>query len=303
MKTEKIKKIFKGIISLVILILIINLIGIKDILNATEKIRIEYFILVAITLIISMIITAFAVMPFLKIKINKLFKFKAISWATGMFLPGKLGEFSFVLLLKKTGISTKKALAVFFIDRFVSFSIIGFFALIALIKYFEFKFDFSYLIIFFVVLFVLFALKNKIKKIKLVGKVTELIKESREYLKNEKKSVLINCFFSLINFIVMFWVTQTIFFALGQKVELIDVGLISSLALLISLIPITINGIGLREGILIYLYSLVGIKPEYSALVAFIFLVSSYVIAGIFLALFYDEFSFILKRKKEIKNA
>ena len=300
--SKKLKKTVKGIISLVILAIIIHLIGVKEILNAAEKIRIEYFILVAITLIISMAITAFAVMPFLKIKINKMFKFKAISWSTGMFLPGKIGEMSFILLLKKADISTKKAIAIFFIDRFVSFSIIGFFSLIALIKYFELPLNINYLIIFSIVFFILLILKNKIKKIKLVNKIYRLFMESKEYVKNEKKAILINYFFSLINFILMFWITQIVFFALGQKVELIDIVLISSLALFISLIPITINGLGLREGILIYLYCLVGIQPEYSALVAFIFLVSSYVVAGVFLVVFFDEFSFLLKKKSEKAN-
>ncbi len=297
-KNNKLKTVLKTATSIIILFFIIQFIGLKEISDALTKIKIEYFVLVGFFFVVSTVITTLAVKPFLKTTTYQTFRFKAISWSTGMFLPGKIGEMSFALLLKKADVSTKKALAIFFIDRFVSFSIIGFFSLIALIKYFEVKPDISYLITFFIVVFILLGLKNKIKKIKLVNKIYKLFIESKEYLKTEKKAILTNYFFSLINFILMFWITQILFSALGQKVELIDIALISSLALLIGLIPITINGLGLREGILIYLYSLVGVGPEYSALIAFIFLVSSYIIAGVFLALFYDEFSFILKRKK-----
>ncbi len=294
---EKVKLILKALISLVILVIVVNFVGIEK-LNIITEIQAEYFVFVAGFFVFSVFLVTLAIKDLLKKnEITEIFKFKAISWSTGLFLPGKIGEISFVLLLKKTGVSTKKALAIFFLDRFVSFSIIGILAVIGFFTYFEVNFDIKYFVTFVIVLISLFLIKNKIKKIKLVKKTSKLLNETKEYLKKEKNPIAINYFFSGINFIIMFWATQLVFLSLGQKITLIDIALISSLALIIGLIPITINGLGVREGALVYLYSLVGIEPQYSILVALIFLVASYLVATIFLALFYNEFSFILKRK------
>ncbi len=298
MKSEKLLNLTKLLISVLVIFFIINFIGTEKISEALLKIRLEYFILIAVFFVVSMILTTLAIMPLIKTKKTwKIFKFKTISWSTGMFLPSKIGEASFPLLLKKTGIPTKKAITIFFIDRFASFSIIGLFSLFGFLKYFEITIDLSYLLIFLAVFLILLIIKNKIKSIKRIQKIFSLIKETEEYLKKEKKAVLINYLFSFINFILLFWVTQIIFYSIGQKINLIDIALISSFSLFIGLIPITINGLGIREGTSVYLYSLIGVKPEYSILVALIFFISTYLLGAVFLGLFYNEFSFILKRK------
>jgi len=214
-----------------------------------------------------------------------------------MFLPSKIGEMSFPLLLKSINVPTKKAFAIFFVDRFVSFSIVFVLGILGVFKYFKISLDISYFISFGLAFLGLLLLKNIIKNMKRTKKVISLFTETREYLKSEKKAIFLNYSFSCINFILLFFVTQFIFFLIGEKVSIIDVAFISSLGLLLGLLPITINGIGVREGTLVYLYGLVGVAPEYSILMALVFLVSSYSLGAVFLALFYNEFSFILKKK------
>lgn len=303
MLTEKIKLSIRVIISFLVIVSLIYFVGIEKLFESITKIKIEYFVLVLTLFIFSMFLITMAVLSITKTRrFYELFKFKTISWSTGMFLPGKIGEMSFPFLLKKLNIPTKKAFAIFLIDRFVSFSIIGFFSVLAIVKYSKINIDWNYLIIFIIIFAVMLAIKNKIKKFDTVKKIFLFLNEIESYLKTEKKAIFVNYFFSFINFVLMFWITQIIFSSIGVKVSLIDVALISSLALFIGLIPITINGLGIREGTLVYLYSLVGIEPEYSILVAFVFLISSYFMATLFLALYWSEFSFILKRKSGKTN-
>ena len=299
MKTKKIKNLVKILISILIIISIIIFIGTEKILEVISKIKIEYFLKLILFYIISTVFTTFAIKYLIKKKLYKSFKLKAVSWAAGLFFPSKIGEGSFVILLKKNGFSTKKSFAIFLVDRFVSFSIIGLLAILAIFKYIEIKIDFGHIIILIAILIVFLTNKNKIKKVSFLKKIFFTINEAKEYLKSEKRAVAINYFFSLINFILMFWVIQIIFFSIGQKISFIDIALISSLGSIIGLIPITINGLGVREGTMVYLYSLVGIEPEYSILVSFVYIISAYLLGAIFLSVYWSEFSFILKRKSE----
>jgi hypothetical protein len=303
MISGKLEVVVRALISTFIIVMIINLVGLEEIQQSITKIKIEYFIITLLVLMVSTLITTVAVLPLIKTKAKlKVLKFKAISWSIGMLLPSKIGEISFALLLRKINVPPKKAVAIFFVDRFVSFSIIAVFALLSAIKYLKIWADSSYISVMVIIampFLVLFLFQNRIKEIKLVKKKLAFWRKTKKYLKTEKNAIIANYFFSLVNFLLIFWVTQIIFLLIGQKVSLIDITLISSLALFISLIPVTISGVGLREGILIYLYSLIGIEPVYSVSIAFLFLVSSYFLAGTFLIAFLDEFSFVWKKTKD----
>ncbi len=292
--------VLKTAVSILIIVLIVYFVGLEEIKDGITKTKIEYLLLVSGFFLLSMFITTLAILPLIKTKNTyKIFKFRTISWSAGLFLPSKIGEIVFPLMLKKEGIETKQAIAIFFIDRFVSFSIMGIIAFLGLIKFFEIKFNFTYLIIFFIAFLILLISKNKIK---IIQKTQPLIKQTEDYLKREKRAILINYVFSLLNFILMFLVIKTLFLSLNQEVSLIDIALISCITLIIGVIPFTINGLGLRQGAMIFLYSLVGVKPEYTILVAFVFFVCSYGLGAIFLALYWSEFSFILKRKSDKEN-
>ncbi len=299
-KNKKAERIAKWIISILIILLIIYFVGAEKTIKTLAKVKPEHLLLAVGFFFVSMGLTTLAVLPFLKTKNSySVFKIKSISWATGMFFPGRIGEALFPVLLRKLNIPIKKGIAIFFIDRFVSFSIIFLFSLAGAIKYFKINFNIIHVAIFLGSLIIVFAAKNYIKKLEIAKKISSMSSEAENYLKTEKRSILINYFFSLINFLLMFLVMQTIFMMVGQKISFVDVALISSIGLFAGLIPITINGLGLREGILVYLYHLIGIKAEYSVLVSFIFLISAYINTAFFILLYSTEFSFFLKKAEK----
>jgi len=208
MQKDKIKNVIKLAVSILIIFFIISFIGTEKILNAASEVKTEYFVIAIFFFVISTILTTFAILDLVKNKLYKTFKFKAISWSAGLFLPSKIGESSFVFLLKKEGLSGKKALAIFLVDRLVSFSIISVLSIIAILKYTETNIDLSHITIFIFILILLLIKKNKIKEFKPLDKIFFITQEAEEYLKKEKSAIGINYFFSIINFILMFLVIQ-----------------------------------------------------------------------------------------------
>src|SRR3989344_4910157 len=74
----------------------------------------------------------FIVLIFIILTISKLFYYGSLSWAVGMFVPAKLGEFSIIPLLKKHDIEIGTGTSISVLDKLVTFitlsiiSIIGF---------------------------------------------------------------------------------------------------------------------------------------------------------------------------------
>jgi len=54
-----------------------------------------------------------------------------------------------------------------------------------------------------------------------------------------------------------------------------------ALSNLISFIPISISGLGTRDAILIYLFSLIGLKPELAVSYAFLIFITFFVSGGL----------------------
>ena len=60
---------------------------------------------------------------------------------------------------------------------------------------------------------------------------------------------------------------QLIFYSFGKNVSIVDISFITSIAMLVSLIPISIAGLGVRESIAVYLFNLILVKPEITIIV------------------------------------
>ena len=69
--------------------------------------------------------------------------------------------------------------------------------------------------------------------------------------------------------------------ALGLHIDFITITLFTAIANLISLIPISISGLGTREASLIYLFSLINVKPELAVSYALLVFIVFFLCGGI----------------------
>ena len=199
----------------------------------------------------------------------------------GSFTPARLGEFSKVYYLKTDGHAVVPGLVSVFFDRLAD---LGFLILVGLASLFYFT---PYLggkdIIFFLAgaIIILFFLtvfiynkkiyKDLLKKIffrltpkkyhenlnlylsDMVGKFRQF--KSEDYL----KIILLTLFSWALSFLMAFWVFEAINLgSLGFVYAII----VLSLSMLISLIPVSIYGIGTRDALVIFLFALKGIDAE-----------------------------------------
>jgi len=228
----------------------------------------------------------------------KLFKYYCLSWAIGTLVPGKLGEFSLVYFLKKENIDVGKSTVISIIDKLITVLVLSVFTIGCFLIFFTQFQTLQLVIILFVgaIIFSFFIIsdfgRGLIKKYILRNYAKSFKGFSKtffEYLRYHKSTLLLNLFLTLIKWVIMSLIVYVTFLSFDQRVDFISVLLINMTTVLISLIPVTINGLGIKESAAVFLYSNINIDalPVMSTYLILIFL--TYIQSIIFLLLFSNK--------------
>ena len=186
-----------------------------------------------------------------------------------LFLPSSIGGDSIkgYFIYKNTN-KKSSSLHAIFLDRLIGLYVLCFFSLIAIIYILFFstiKIENGQNILLSVFLFLVLAIflpffgkTNLLKKISFLKKFDEFFSNIDEVL-NKKKKMLIPVILTVIFQISVVSVSFIMSKAIGLDINFIYFLLIIPINTIITLIPITFSGVGLREFSFLYLFSLVGI--------------------------------------------
>lgn len=296
-----IKKYFKLIISISLILIFIKWIDIKSLKNTFSKVSITFLINVLFfqfLIIYSQSLRLFVlIQPFVN-KFSEVIKLSLIAQLFSNFLPGSVaGDVYKVWYIKEERAGLNKAISFVTLDRLSGLLIVilmGVLALIITDKTFSSITDyisFSYnLIILFIILFVIcvFIYKNK-PKIK--SFINELFNIST--ILSGKK---IKWFIMMMSVVFLFRLVKYFYMIhyFGYQVSLVDVALILFFLQLVTILPLSMGGLGIMEFTILILLQWFGISFDVSAAIAVINRLSIWVVS---LPGFY--FWFFLK--KEIK--
>lgn len=220
-----------------------------------------------------------------KIKLSKLLRYNVLSWSFGMFVPGRLGEFSLIYYLEKEGIIYGEGLAISMLDKIISFVIFSVISLIGCFIFFDIQ---TALKIFFVLSSILIVLLFLITSYKVrlfirksilrgyEGKLANFYKTFKEYFLKYKIALMINGVVTFIKLVLMSIVLMLLFKGFNIEVGIITVLVITSMVTILSLIPISISGLGIREITYVYMFNMMNIPSNISLSVSLITLVINY---------------------------
>lgn len=219
------------------------------------------------------------------IKFKNLFRCQILGWAIGLLLPSRLGEFSIIYFLRKEGIELGKGSAVVIINKLISFIVASLFAIIGFFMFFD-KIQSLKLAVIIALFFVvsLFAiLSNKSRTLirrfilrRYENKFSGFSSTFFHFIKKGKGALFLNLLNTTLKWILTVIVTYVLFLALNTHVDFIDVLLITSIISIISLIPVTISGLGIRESSAVFLFALRGIDSVIVTSVYIMLLVIKY---------------------------
>jgi glycosyltransferase 2 family protein len=266
----------KIVLGVGVLVYLVYFVGLAEIYNTLLGVDFAYIPLIVLVFIASVAMRAFNFKVLLspqenKISLSKLVKISILSWAAGMFTPGKVGEFSSIYLLNKEGFETKVSASVSLLNKGITLLTILAFAVVGLTMILGIMESLQLIVVFAVLTVVPYVLIiNSLSRkliINLFGRFLRkyesqfagFAEELDNYL-SKRKMLLVYVFLLNVAWVAVSALLFVLaFLAVGQKVGFVDVMLINSIGITTSFIPVTIGGTGLREASAIVFFGKLGI--------------------------------------------
>jgi len=292
---QKVSKTLKISLSIVLLLFLIFKIGPKELLDSIIVIPPIIILLFSLNYIISIIFgtTNIKILAdtIKKISFKNMLKYYFISWSIGMVSPGKMGEFSILFFLKKNeDIGYGKSLAVSLMDKLmtvITLIIVSSFAIPMIFP------DTNLFIIILLLIFFIFSLMFVLnsKKIRELIKKYVLNKYSVKFekfhltfksiIKLHKLRIILNFLITLIKWFSTAFFTYLALIIMGQHITLFTVFVIACITMLVSAIPISLSGLGVKEITFVGLMAKYGISGEIALSLSVLSLAIAYVIAAV----------------------
>ncbi len=285
-------------------------VGPENLINRIATIDLTYLPFLVVLLFAQLALSAANIWMlsrgFTKISYKKSFEINLFSWVSGFFAPGKIGQLSQIYLLKKNGLTVGQATALTVTDKIISLFTLGFFGILAAFLFFPELWlqitVFTSVLLCLPVLLLFSAKGREIIKKYVLRKYAGIFAGFSVAIKGilAKKIVLAaDLVFTVARVALNALFIMTIILALGGNVNLIVILLIDSLAQLLAYMPISFNGLGIREGGFTVMASYIGIEKTLALSAISISTVIDYLAAGLVTAFFSGK---IVGRVPEIKK-
>lgn len=292
------RKVIEIIILIIIIALIIYKVDLKESWNILQQVNPGLFaatIFIDLILLLLIALSLKVLFHTLKpIKINEWLAIYIPGFLSGLVLPGRAGDITTALLAKKKGFDIGQSTTLILLDKiitlivFIPITAIGIFTFMNS-KEIYYGLGFSFLLILGILSFYTSLGRKILKKIlgKYAEKFTGFSKTFKEVLKNHKKALLMNVFLTALRPILNGIIIIILLQSLGYDLTLLNAIIISSISFIVSIIPLTPNGLGIREGIGTILLYQVGIPYEASIAMYILFGILNIFISAILIAYYY----------------
>lgn len=291
MINEKLKFVLRFLVTSLLIILLLWIINWRDSLTTISNISLPY---VALLLVISFLMIATSCFKWqiflrarnLNVSLTRLILLYLVGYFFNNFLPSNVGgDVARSFILGKEIQNNPDSFGSVFLERFTGLlgllvlAIFAFFLNIRVIN----KPEIGIFLLFFLIAFIATALLlftkwsqkllaavldlSLLKAIK--NKAVEFLKVIY-YFRNQRvvlsKAMLISFLFHIMTVIN----TLVVCLSLGIDVAVFDLAVVVPIILIVSAIPISLNGIGLWEGSFVYFFSVVGITPSAALSIALV---------------------------------
>jgi len=295
-----IKQILKLVVSVLLIFILFYKVGFKEVYENLLRVNPFYLVLMMVVVFVSFLIASISIKVLLsplklrKPGLKKLVWYSMLTYAISRFIPGRIGDLSMVYFLKKEDIAVGKASAIVLMDRIIMFFVhfilacFGFFIFFPSIVAVRLT-CISILIFAVLIFFIIWKKGRDIVKKYVLRKHSNMFvgfyRTFSSYFKHYKHLLLINIILALVKIFSFGFMIYLAFFAVNQQitVDILTMMIICSITNILSLIPITISGLGVRETSAVFMFSELGVLPEFTMSAYIVLLFIRYVSSGILL--------------------
>lgn len=266
-------RIIKYVLGPLLLVILFWTIGIKQVWSLLAATDFKYFVLAYLFFMLAIILAVmnlyFLFYPLQKIDPQKFLQYFFASRITSLIFPGRLGEFSLSYYLKGENINLGRGMAAVVTDKLITVTISMLLGIIAVSAFMKgqhitaFVFYILLMLMFFVLL--LSSRSRDFIKRWILRKYARhfagFSKTLFSYEQEHKGMVLLNMVFTMIRMLVLALSAKAMFLALETDIPLLTLILVSGLETLSNSIPLTVNGLGIKQAIGVYVFTAIGVSP------------------------------------------
>ncbi len=204
-----------------------------------------------------------------KFSLQELFLAYSTAWSIGKFFPGGVGELSIGYYLQRKGTSTGDALFISIFDKTLTVCALAILSWVGIWSFLPWRIALWINLLLLVLIgamssiFISSQLREVIKRYilrKYSHKFTGFGANFKVFLKEHKKIIILNIILTLIKSF-----TAAVFIALvlreyGAEVNVFSVLIINAVTVIVSMVPITVAGLGTKEATAVFLYSTLNIN-------------------------------------------
>lgn len=295
------KNAWKLVIGILLLGALYFSIGIAGVIQKIASVNPFFVLLATVLLVFSLVLSGLNVLisvwPFKKMRFWTAVRYYFFSWAVGFLGPGKIGEFSIIPLLQKQGLSAGEATASAVLNKVITLATLLLLSGIGLLVFFGISYAFQIILagaaILAVSSFFFWSAtgRNWLKKI--LGKKSAWFlgfgTAIDSYFSKHKGIVALNVLVTIAQWVALAVFTLVLFWGFGFFPNFWDVIFVACISSVLSLIPITPNGIGVREVAYTFLAGLAGWPATTTVSVIAVSIVIHYAIVIVSLIFFARE--------------
>ena len=278
--------LLRNLTGVIVLVFLVYYIGVNDVFNSIRSIKIYYLPVIIGLYILFLIVSTLCIKTLIRksISFKKIFKYYSLSWVFGLVIPGKLGELSLAFLLKKEGFKFIPSLVISLLDKFLTSLFLVGISFFGVFLFFDFKQSISFIFITVFILGAFYLFVNiEIFRFFIPKKynmyVNEFLVEYHSFFQKDRKRIYINLLLTTLRWFLNSIMVFFIFLSFGITVNVFYILIINTLTAFTSLIPFTINGLGIRQSLGVYLFSKINVIPSISLNMYLISLSLTYFIA------------------------
>jgi uncharacterized protein (TIRG00374 family) len=275
---KKIYNWLRYLIGILIIYLLLKNIDFNKVIDTFAKSDPSWIFIGFLIFIFTTIIVAYGLMVLFRsavdIRFLELMKYYLMTHSVSMILPGKIGQMSMAYFIRDKGVNIGQSTAILIVDKLISVIVFGVITIVGLLLMSEEIYgDIGILLLIVIILVILGTVfifsKYSQKLISFIfGKYniyfSDFFITLVNLIRNHKSKVAINSLVTIVRPILNGLLILILFRSLGYNVGLIYATLVSSLTIIASIIPITPNGVGVREGVGVFLFSRINLPLEVS---------------------------------------
>ncbi len=273
---KRLKLLIEGIIAIIVIIFLLSKLNVGEIINILKETNLLLLILAILFFLISFFLTVLGVKILFDsihpLSFKEWVKYSLCGFSLGLIFPGRAGDLSIIYLAKKKGFDYGTSTALTLVDKISTLIIFGIIAGIGsftILKSTELYLGLIVGALFIILGLFLFTPTGRKIIRAIIGKYAihfkGFNKAFTELIKNHKWRLFLNIIITLVRPIINGLVTVILFKAIGIDVSFLFAIIISTITIIVSLVPLTPNGIGIKEGVGIYLFTILGISAEAAA--------------------------------------